>query len=134
MYVDVPKDYTYGRVTPENFLSVLTGDPAGRLPRGGKVVRSGPRDHVFVYMVDHGMPGSFCFPGDQLLVASQLRAAIERMHRGRRYAKMVFYVDVSNNNNNNSNITIIILQQQEEQLQQQQQQWQQQQQQQQQQQ
>lgn len=29
----------------------------------GKVLNSGPEDHIFVYMSDHGIPGVFMMPG-----------------------------------------------------------------------
>ena len=28
----------------------------------GKVIESGPNDHVFVYFADHGAPGLIAFP------------------------------------------------------------------------
>uniref|UniRef100_A0A3B3SWS0 Legumain n=1 Tax=Paramormyrops kingsleyae TaxID=1676925 RepID=A0A3B3SWS0_9TELE len=51
-------------VTPANFLAVLTGDAAKVTGGSGKVLKSGPNDHVFVYFTDHGAPGLLAFPSD----------------------------------------------------------------------
>ena len=66
-----PRDYTGENVTPQIFLAVLAGDAKVRrevfpvvlagLVQGvegrgsGKVLDSGPQDHVFVYFADHGL-------------------------------------------------------------------------------
>ncbi|GFX92034.1 legumain [Trichonephila clavipes] len=63
----IPKDYTGEDVTPKNFMAVLKGDEKTLAGVGsGKVRKSGPSDHVFVYFTDHGAPGLIAFPEDEL--------------------------------------------------------------------
>ncbi|KAL3222396.1 hypothetical protein MRX96_050006 [Rhipicephalus microplus] len=91
LYPGMVKDYTGDLVTPENFLDVLQG----RRPRGGgtgKVIASGPRDHVFVYFADHGAPGLIAFP-NSVLHARNLSDVIRKMHSRGQFAKMVIYVE-----------------------------------------
>ena len=51
-------DYKGTDVTPETFTKVLTGDDSA----GGKVLKSGADDRVFVNFVDHGAVGLIGFP------------------------------------------------------------------------
>ncbi|KAL1423962.1 hypothetical protein MTO96_020755 [Rhipicephalus appendiculatus] len=65
VYYRVPKDYTGGLVNPLNFVRILQGQrPYGG---SGKVIASGPNDHIFVNFVGHG--------GTWLPFVSGLRAA-----------------------------------------------------------
>ncbi|XP_005092928.1 legumain [Aplysia californica] len=96
LYPGCKMDYRKEEVTPEVFLKVLTGDKEGvkkLIGRDGKVVDSGPDDHVFVTMVDHGGPGVFCFPGFVELHNTDLNNALKQMHRENRYKEMVLYVE-----------------------------------------
>lgn len=91
LYPGMVKDYTGDLVTPANFLDVLQG----QRPRGGgtgKVIASGPQDHIFVYFTDHGGPGVIAFP-DDVLRARNLSEAIRSMHNKGRFGKMVIYVE-----------------------------------------
>ncbi|KAM7403559.1 hypothetical protein PAMA_004151 [Pampus argenteus] len=92
VYKGVPKDYTGNDVTPENFLAVLKGNSSQVKGGSGKVLKSGPKDHVFVYFTDHGAPGILAFPNDDLQV-SDLQEAIKYMHENKKYKKMVFYIE-----------------------------------------
>ncbi|XP_034531289.1 legumain [Notolabrus celidotus] len=92
VYKGVPRDYTGDDVTPENFLAVLKGDSASVKGGSGKVLKSGPKDHVFVYFTDHGAPGILAFPNDDLNV-KDLQDAITYMHENKRYKRMVFYIE-----------------------------------------
>ncbi|XP_028855855.1 legumain [Denticeps clupeoides] len=92
VYHGVVKDYTGEDVTPENFLAVLKGDAASVKGGTGKVLKSGPDDHVFVYFTDHGAPGILAFPNDDLHV-EDLMTAINDMHANKKYKKMVFYIE-----------------------------------------
>ncbi|XP_078480692.1 legumain-like [Lampetra planeri] len=92
VYKGVPRDYTGEDVTPENFLAVLKGDSSSVKGGSGKVLKSGPNDHVFVYFTDHGAPGILAFPDDELHV-KDLQAAIKYMHDSNRYKKLVFYIE-----------------------------------------
>ncbi|XP_037561031.1 legumain-like [Dermacentor silvarum] len=90
VYRGVPKDYTGDLVTPSNFLDVLQGK---KVKGGsGKVISSGPNDHIFINFVDHGAPGLLMFP-DEVLHARQLVSAIIEMHEQKKFDKMVLYVE-----------------------------------------
>jgi len=93
VYHGVPKDYTGADVTPENFISVLTGDKAAVKNIGsGRVIDSGPNDHVFVNFVDHGATGILGFPDGELTV-KQLNDALTKLHTENRYNKLVLYIE-----------------------------------------
>ncbi|XP_072031222.1 legumain-like [Amphiura filiformis] len=93
VYPGVPKDYTKEDVTPENFLKVLSGDSEGMSGIGsGKVIASGPNDHVFVYFSDHGAPGLVAFPTDELH-ANDLLKTLQDMYNNNKYQKLVFYLE-----------------------------------------
>lgn len=92
VYKGVPKDYTGRDVTPQNFLAVLKGDSSSVKGGSGKVIKSGPNDHVFVFFADHGAPGILAFPDDDLAVAD-LQETIKYMHKHKKYKKMVFYIE-----------------------------------------
>ncbi|PNX84150.1 vacuolar-processing enzyme-like protein [Trifolium pratense] len=57
VYKGVPKDYTGEDVTVNNFFAALLGNKSALTGGSGKVVDSGPNDHIFVYYSDHGGPG-----------------------------------------------------------------------------
>ncbi|XP_067028904.1 legumain-like isoform X3 [Acropora muricata] len=93
VYHGVPKDHTKTDVTPKNFLNILKGNKAAMQGIGsGKVIESGPNDHVFVYFTDHGAPGLVAFPSGTLM-ASDLNDAIKYMYIHKKYQKMVFYIE-----------------------------------------
>ena len=93
LYLGVPKDYTGENVSPPVFLSVLQGDKDGVKGRGsGKVVESGPEDHVFVYFADHGASGLVAFPSAYLDAVTLSRNLLD-MATKRRFAKMLFYLE-----------------------------------------
>ncbi|XP_078090375.1 legumain isoform X2 [Mustelus asterias] len=93
VYKGVVKDYTQENVTPEMFLAVLKGDEEAVRGKGsGKVLKSGPKDHVFVYFADHGADGILAFPNSDLQV-SDLQNTIRYMYKHQKYAKMVFYIE-----------------------------------------
>ncbi|XP_067286259.1 legumain-like [Pseudorasbora parva] len=62
VYLGVPKDYTRESVTPENFLAALQGDDS----TGRKVIKSGPKDNIYIYMTGLGNEGMFEFPHKSL--------------------------------------------------------------------
>jgi legumain len=93
VYKGVLKDYVGKDVTPENFIKILTGDKAGMKGIGsGKVIASGPNDHVFVNFVDHGATGIVAFPEGELTV-KQLNDALNKMYKNKQYNKLVFYME-----------------------------------------
>ncbi|XP_025841352.2 legumain [Vulpes vulpes] len=93
VYQGVLKDYTGEDVTPQNFLAVLRGDEEAVKGKGsGKVLKSGPQDHVFIYFTDHGATGILVFPNDELHV-KDLNDTIHYMYKHKMYQKMVFYIE-----------------------------------------
>jgi glycosylphosphatidylinositol transamidase (GPIT) subunit GPI8 len=51
------QDYTGADVHADNFYAALLGNKSALTGGSGKVVDSGPNDHIFVYYTDHGGPG-----------------------------------------------------------------------------
>lgn len=51
------QDYTGKHVTANNFYAVILGNKSALTGGSGKVVNSGPNDHIFIYYSDHGGPG-----------------------------------------------------------------------------
>lgn len=56
-------------MTVSNFYAAILGDKDAIVGGSGKIVASGPNDHVFIYYTDHGGAGvlgeslcSFLFP------------------------------------------------------------------------
>jgi len=93
VYKGVPKDYVGNDVNVQNFLNILTGNKAAMKGIGsGKVIESGPNDHVFVNFVDHGATGILAFPVGELTV-KQLNDALNKMYTEKRYAKLVLYIE-----------------------------------------
>ncbi|KAK2156796.1 hypothetical protein NP493_1940g00004 [Ridgeia piscesae] len=93
VYGGVKIDYREKDVSARNFLNVLLGKQESMKGIGsGKVINSGPNDHVFVNFVDHGGQGVIAFP-NSILSARRLNKAIMQMYREKRYKQMVFYVE-----------------------------------------
>ncbi|KAK8761365.1 hypothetical protein V5799_027370 [Amblyomma americanum] len=90
VYPGVPKDYTGDLVTPQNFLDILQGKKVSG--GSGKVIASGPNDHIFVNFADHGAPGLIAFPNGELH-AKPFVNAIKKMHKQKKFAKMVIYIE-----------------------------------------
>jgi glycosylphosphatidylinositol transamidase (GPIT) subunit GPI8 len=51
------QDYTGRNVTTSNFIAALLGEKEAIKGGSGKVVNSGPEDHIFIYYSDHGGVG-----------------------------------------------------------------------------
>ena len=81
-----------GSVRPDVFLQVLRGEKINSNIGSGKTLLSGVNDNVFVYFTDHGAKGLVAF-GENLLKATELNKAIKDMYDGKKYNKMVFYVE-----------------------------------------
>jgi legumain len=95
VYAGVPKDYTGKDVNANNFLAALLGNRSAVTGGGsGKVVASGPADHVFVYYSDHGGPGVLGMPSsDDYLYAKDLVDALKKKHAAGGYRSLVFYLE-----------------------------------------
>ena len=57
MLVSAFQDYLGEDVTVSNFYAAILGDKDAIKGGSGKVVDSGPNDHIFIYYTDHGGPG-----------------------------------------------------------------------------
>ncbi|PRD35271.1 UNVERIFIED_CONTAM: Lgmn [Trichonephila clavipes] len=87
VYKGVPNDYSGEGVTPKNSMAVLKGDKKTLAGVGnGKVRKSGPSDHVFVYFADHGAPGFIAFPKDELS-AMDLNRTINKNMRKKQHVR-----------------------------------------------
>ncbi|GLH03273.1 26S proteasome non-ATPase regulatory subunit 9, partial [Gryllus bimaculatus] len=95
VYEGVFRDYIGKDVNSTNFLKVITGDAEGLQGVGsGRVLKSGPNDHVFINFVDHGADYLICFPNDtDELYAPDLLKAFMEMSEKEMYAKMVVYIE-----------------------------------------
>ena len=51
------QDYVGDDVNVNNFFAVLLGNRTALTGGSGKVVDSGPNDHIFIFYSDHGGPG-----------------------------------------------------------------------------
>uniref|UniRef100_A0A8C8CC16 Legumain n=1 Tax=Oncorhynchus tshawytscha TaxID=74940 RepID=A0A8C8CC16_ONCTS len=92
VYKGVPKDYTGNAVTPDNFLAVLKGDSASTQLGSGKVLKSGPNDHVFVYISARGAPGLLAFPNDEVTLPVCLNCRLTHLVLNLP-TQLVFYID-----------------------------------------
>ncbi|GAB2276502.1 hypothetical protein Dimus_011224 [Dionaea muscipula] len=93
VYEGVPKDYTGAHVTAANFLAAILGDEEGVTGGSGKVVKSGPNDHIFIYYSDHGAPGILSMPNGDDLYAKDFIAALKKKYDSQTYKRMVIYVE-----------------------------------------
>ncbi|MFH4979355.1 hypothetical protein AB6A40_006064 [Gnathostoma spinigerum] len=92
VYAGVKIDYKGPEVNPENFLAILRGEKHKVKGGNGRVIESGPNDHIFVYFTDHGSSGLILFPSGSLTV-KQLHGALVHMHQHKRYGQLVFYLE-----------------------------------------
>lgn len=93
VYEGVPKDYTEEAVNVKNFYNVILGNESGITGGSGKVVKSGPNDSIFIYYADHGAPGLLSMPDGEDIHAKDFIKVLEKMHKLKRYKKMVIYVE-----------------------------------------
>ncbi|KAK9683852.1 hypothetical protein RND81_10G169200 [Saponaria officinalis] len=93
VYAGVPKDYTGKAVNVKNFFAALLGDKAALTGGSGKVVDSGPNDHIFVYYSDHGGAGVIGMPTNPYLYADDLIDTLKKKHALGAYKSLVFYLE-----------------------------------------
>ncbi|GMG99093.1 hypothetical protein Nepgr_000933 [Nepenthes gracilis] len=93
VYKGVPKDYTGENVTVKNFLAAITGNKTAITGGSGKVVDSGPDDHIFIYYTDHGGPGVLGMPTYPYIYADDLVEALKQKHASGTYKSLVFYLE-----------------------------------------
>ncbi|WMV42401.1 hypothetical protein MTR67_035786 [Solanum verrucosum] len=92
VYKGVPKDYVGEDVNAENFFNVILANKSGITGGSGKVLNSGPNDHIFIYYTDHGGPGIISMPTG-LVYANDLINVLKKKHASGTYSKLVFYLE-----------------------------------------
>ncbi|XP_034683448.1 vacuolar-processing enzyme-like [Vitis riparia] len=93
VYEGVPKDYTGEDVTVDNFFAVILGNKTALSGGSGKVLDSGPNDHIFIYYSDHGGPGVLGMPTSPYLYANDLIEVLKKKHASGTYNSLVFYLE-----------------------------------------
>ncbi|KAK4587569.1 hypothetical protein RGQ29_018828 [Quercus rubra] len=93
VYKGVPKDYTGQHVNVNNFYAVILGNKSALTGGSGKVVDSGPNDHIFIYYTDHGGPGVLMMPNGEYAYANDLNNVLKKKHAAKAYKSMVFYLE-----------------------------------------
>jgi len=92
VYAGCKVDYRGDQVTAELFLNVITGNEK-KVPAGGKVLKSGKTDRVFLNFVDHGGVGIIAFPNGPVLHSSELSTALKTMQEREMFSELVFYME-----------------------------------------
>ncbi|KAH7574316.1 hypothetical protein JRO89_XS03G0281500 [Xanthoceras sorbifolium] len=87
------QDYTGEDVNVRNFLAVILGNKTALTGGSGKVVDSGPNDHIFIYYTDHGGPGVLGMPTSPYLYADDLIDVLKKKHASGTYQSLVFYLE-----------------------------------------
>jgi legumain len=80
-------------VTVSNFYASILGDKDAIKGGSGKVVASGPNDHVFIYYTDHGGPGCLGMPNDPILYADEFVDTLKKKAAAGTFKKMVIYLE-----------------------------------------
>ncbi|KAL6985503.1 legumain [Sarracenia purpurea var. burkii] len=93
VYNGVPKDYTGKDVTVNNFFAAILGNKTALTGGSGKVVDSGPNDHIFIYYTDHGGPGVLGMPTNPYIYANDLIDVLKKKHASGTYKSLVFYLE-----------------------------------------
>ncbi|CAK9143971.1 unnamed protein product [Ilex paraguariensis] len=93
VYKGVPKDYTGDDVTAGNFFAAILGNKTAVTGGSGKVVESGPNDHIFIYYTDHGGPGVLGMPTYPYIYAEDLIEVLKKKHDSGTYKSLVFYLE-----------------------------------------
>ncbi|KRX19338.1 Legumain [Trichinella nelsoni] len=80
-------------VNVNNFMKILLGKEKEMQHVGsGKVIKSGPDDHIFINFVDHGGRGILCFPEGEMTIG-ELNKTLTEMHRLKKYGQMLIYIE-----------------------------------------
>ncbi|CAB4272084.1 unnamed protein product [Prunus armeniaca] len=94
VYKGVPKDYTGDDVNADNLYAVILGNKSTLSGGSGKVLRSGPNDHIFICYTDHGAAGLLGMPtGTPSVFAIDLIDVLKKKHAAKCYKSMVFYLE-----------------------------------------
>ncbi|CAL5339026.1 unnamed protein product [Camellia sinensis] len=79
VYKGVPTDYTAENVIV-NFFSVILGNKTALTGGSGKIVDSGPNDHIFIFYSDHGGPGVLDMDKSWIALGSTVDGRISRAY------------------------------------------------------
>ncbi|KAF8007650.1 hypothetical protein BT93_K1598 [Corymbia citriodora subsp. variegata] len=93
VYHGVPKDYTLTETTTANLYAVLLGNKTALSGGSGKVLKSGPNDHVFFFYSDHGSPGLMSMPAGDYIYAKDFVNVLNQMYKAKKYKNMVLYIE-----------------------------------------
>ncbi|XP_056176522.1 vacuolar-processing enzyme-like [Syzygium oleosum] len=93
VYHGVPKDYTGNETTAANLYAVLLGNKTALSGGSGKVLKSGPNDHVLFYYSDHGTTGLLCMPVGDYIYANDFMEVLKQMHKLKKYMNMLIYIE-----------------------------------------
>ncbi|KMT17967.1 hypothetical protein BVRB_2g033130 [Beta vulgaris subsp. vulgaris] len=93
VYAGVPKDYTGEDVTVNNFFAAILGNKDAITGGSGKVVNSGPNDHIFIFYSDHGGAGVLGMPTYPYLYADELIETLKEKHASGTYKSLVVYIE-----------------------------------------
>nr|XP_016437460.1 PREDICTED: vacuolar-processing enzyme-like [Nicotiana tabacum] len=93
VYKGVPKDYVGKDVNAHTFYNVILANKSGITGGSGKVVNSGPNDHIFIYYTDHGGPGVVSMPSGEDVYANDLIDVLKKKHTSWTFDRLVFYLE-----------------------------------------
>lgn len=93
VYHGVPKDYTGEDVNVKNLFAVILGNKSATTGGSGKVLRTGPDDHIFIYYSGHGGPGVLGMPTNPHVFADDLVNVLTEKHTLKTYKSLVIYLD-----------------------------------------
>ncbi|XP_024382719.1 vacuolar-processing enzyme isoform X2 [Physcomitrium patens] len=93
VYQGVPKDYTGSDVTVSNLYAAILGDKSAIEGGTGKVVDSGPNDHIFIYYSDHGGPGVLGMPNPPNLYADDFVGILKKKAAAGTFKELVIYLE-----------------------------------------
>lgn len=89
---DAEVDYRGEEVTVENFIRLLTGRHEEGTPRSKKLLTD-DGSNILIYMSGHGGNGFLKFQDKGELTSTELAAAIDQMHKKKRYNEILFIAD-----------------------------------------
>ncbi|KAK9683855.1 hypothetical protein RND81_10G169400 [Saponaria officinalis] len=93
VYPGVPKDYTGANVSASNIFAVILGNKKAIKGGSGKMLKTKPNDHIFIYYADHGGPGILGMPSDEMIYANDFVDVLKKKHASKSYKNMVIYVE-----------------------------------------
>ncbi|CAL5381774.1 unnamed protein product [Camellia sinensis] len=93
VYEGVPKDYTGHNANVHNLYAVILANKTALTGGSGKVLDSGPEDHIFIYYTDHGSPGVLVMPYGDYVYANDLIDVLKKKHESNTFKSMVFYLE-----------------------------------------